>query len=164
MTVTEQAVPPFLVCTSLFNLCSLSCVSLCLLIFFVCLCVQTPTQSLLHGSPSPLFTHSLTSSLFQHLSNSPPLPSFSLCLELLVVLRTLAPSPSAAICFGLSVLQLVGWDKALMYFPSLWCQYDLIAKGTDLHSFWGNEDEMTWTQWGSGDKYKFKADQLPYII
>lgn len=76
MPVTEQSVPPFLVCTSLYNLCSLSCVSLCLLIFFVCLYVQTPTRTLFHGSPSPLFTHSLTSSLFQHLSNSPPSPFF----------------------------------------------------------------------------------------
>lgn len=39
-----------------------------------------PTQTLLHGSPLPLFMHSLTSSLFQQLCNSPsfsPAPSLS---------------------------------------------------------------------------------------
>ncbi len=86
LSLISLCVPPFLVCTSLYNLYSLSCISLCLLIFFVCLCVQPPTRTLFHGSPSPLFTHSLTSSLFQHLSNSPCLsPSLPLSLSLSVL-------------------------------------------------------------------------------
>lgn len=86
------------------------------------LCERPATaRTLFHGSPSPLFTHSLTSSLFHMALILPTTPSFlplSLCLELLVVLRTLAPSPSAAICLGLAALQLAGLDKALMHSPS----------------------------------------------
>lgn len=132
------------VCTSRCNLRSVPCASLCLLIFFVslcalacdCVCAQFGSSSPPLLLPISLFSFhafSLTSSLFQHPSNPPhrlsstslrppnpprphPLPP-TLCLELLVVLRTLAPSPSAAICFGLSALQpAAGWDKALMYF------------------------------------------------
>lgn len=120
LSFNNLPVTPFLVRTSLYNLCSRSCVLLCLSILFVCLCVQLPTRTRFHGSPSPLFTHSLTSSPFQHLSNSPSLsrfPSLSLCLELLVVLRTLAPSPSAATFFALSAIPPAGWGKPWRAFP-----------------------------------------------
>lgn len=92
LSLNNLSVPPFLVRTCLNNLCSLSFISLCLLIFSLCLCEQPhtpprpPAQTLFHGSPSPLFTHSLTSSVFQHLSNSPslsPSPSPSLSLPVL---------------------------------------------------------------------------------
>lgn len=42
LSLNNLSVPPFLVGTSLYNLCSLSCISLCLLIFFVCLLCATP--------------------------------------------------------------------------------------------------------------------------
>lgn len=142
-------------------------IALALDILFLSLCAAPHPSALLHGSPLPLFTHSLTSSLFQHVSNSASLspalsPSLSrsLCLELLVVLRTLAPSPSAAICFGLSALQPAGQNKALMYFPSMWCQYHLNGNiwWQNAH-FGGNENGPSgYSETNTNLIYKFKAD------
>lgn len=91
---------------SLYNLCSLSCVPLDILCLSLC---ATPPPELSSMDLPRLFSrillHHPCFNISLILLPSPPL---LLCLELLVVLRTLAPSPSAAICFGLSALQPAG--------------------------------------------------------
>lgn len=89
------------------------------------LCVQHPPK---HSSVDPPCLFSCI--LLHHpcFSNSVILfPSLLLppCLELLVVLRSLAPSPSAAICFGLSANQPAGQHKAFMFSSSVLSQHDL---------------------------------------
>lgn len=119
LSLNNLSVPPFSDCTFLYNHCSLSFILLCLLIFFLCLCVQPPPKHSSMDLPCLFSRILLHHPCFNMSLILLPSLRLALCLELLVVLRTLAPSPSAAICFGLSALQPAGQNKALMYFPSM---------------------------------------------
>lgn len=136
-------------------------------ILFLSLCAA-PTQALSSMDLPCLFSRillhhpcfNMSLILLPSLLLSPPSLSRSLCLELLVVLRTLAPSPSAAICFGLSALQPAGQNKALMYFPSMWCQYHLNGNIWWQNAYFGGNENgpSGYSETNTNLIYKFKAD------